>query len=84
MMLVCAGAMAKASDYLLPMPQQITVKGGSFTMGKVMLQTPVWESAWQDFIAEAGGEVVEKASRKIEVSIVPQVQGAKFNQEEAY
>ena len=84
MMLVCVGAMAKVSDKLLPMPQQITSKGGSFAMGKVMLETPVLQSHWQEFIADAGGEIVPKSSRKVEVKLVPEVQGAKMNQEEAY
>ena len=84
MMFVCVAMMAKASDKLLPMPQQITVKNGSFTMGKVMLETPVHQAEWQEFITAAGGEVVAKSSRKIEVKMVPEVQGAKMNQEEAY
>ena len=84
MMLVCIISMAKVSDNLLPVPQQISVTGGSFTLGKVMLETTVLQSEWQKFIAEAGGEIVPKSSRKIEVKLVPEVKGAKLNQEEAY
>ena len=84
MMFVCIAMMAKPSDKLLPMPQQITVKGGSFTMGKVMLETPVLQSEWEALIAQAGGTLVDKSARKIEVKLVPEIQGAKMNQEEAY
>ena len=84
MMFVCIISMAKVSDNLLPVPQQISVTGGSFTLGKVMLETTVLQSEWQKFIAEAGGEIVPKSSRKIEVKLVPEVKGAKLNQEEAY
>ena len=84
MVLVCIGAVAKSSKNLLPMPQQITVSGGSLTIGKVALETSVLQPEWQKFIAEAGGEIVPKSSRKIEVKLVPEVKGAKLNQEEAY
>ena len=84
MMFVCMVSMAKISDNLLPVPQQISVTGGSFTLGKVMLETSVLQPEWQKFIAEVGGEVVSKSSRKIEVKLVPEVKGAKLNQEEAY
>ena len=84
MVLVCIGAVAKSSKNLLPMPQQITVSGGSLTIGKVALETSVLQPEWQKFIAEAGGEIVQKSSRKIEVKLVPEVKGAKLNQEEAY
>ena len=84
MMLVCVAAVAGVSDNLLPKPQQITPKGGSFTLGKVMLETPVLQAQWQQLIAEAGGEIAPKAARRIEVKLVPEVPGAKLNQEEAY
>ena len=84
MMFVCIAMMAKPSDKLLPMPQQLMVKGGSFTMGKVMLETPVLQSEWEALIAQAGGTLVDKSARKIEVKLVPEIQGAKMNQEEAY
>ena len=84
MMLVCVAAVAGVSDNLLPKPQQFTPKGGSFTLGKVMLETPVLQAQWQQLIAEAGGEIAPKASRRIEVKLVPEVPGAKLNQEEAY
>ena len=53
-------------------------------MGKVMLETPVLQSEWEALIAQAGGTLVDKSTRKIEVKLVPEVQGAKMNQEEAY
>ena len=84
MVLTCIGAVAKSSKNLLPMPQQITVSGGSFTIGKIVLETSVLQPEWQKFIVDAGGEIVSKSSRKIEVKLVPEVKGAKMNQEEAY
>ena len=84
LMCVCLSVRAGVIDNLLPKPQQITAKGGSFRMGNVKLTTPVWQEAWADFIAEAGGTVVDKSSREIVVKLVPQIEGAKLNQEEAY
>ena len=84
LVLVCVGAMAKSSKNMLPMPQQMTTSGGSFTIGKVVLETSVLQAEWQKFVADAGGEIVPKSSRKIEVKFVPEVKGAKLNQEEAY
>ena len=84
MMLVCTTMMAKSEKNLLPLPQQMTVTGGNYTIGKVTLETPVWESEWQQFISDAGGSVVEKSSQKIVVKLVPEVEGAQMNQEEAY
>lgn len=84
MMLVCLTSMAKSQVVLLPMPQQMVVTGGSFTIGKVMLETPVLQSEWEEFITDAGGMIVPKSSRKIVVKLVPEVDGAKMNQEEAY
>ena len=84
LMCICLSVRAGVIDNLLPKPQQITAKGGSFRMGNVKLTTPVWQEAWADFIAEAGGTVVDKSSREIVVKLVPQIEGAKLNQEEAY
>ena len=84
LMLVCMAAMAKPQSVLLPMPQQMAVTGGSFTIGKVMLETPVLQSEWEELVADAGGMIVPKSSRKIVVKLVPEVNGAKMNQEEAY
>lgn len=69
---------------LLPMPQQIKTLGGYFSVGNTMLITPVWQAEWEEFIAEAGGKVVEQSSRKIEVKLVPEIKDAKLNQDEAY
>ena len=84
MMLMCTTVVAKVSDNLLPKPQMISLKSGSFIMNKVALESSVLQSQWQDFITESGGLVVDKAVRKIEVKLVPEVKGAKLNQEEAY
>ena len=81
---IAVSAQAGVVENLLPKPQQITVAGGSFALGKVTLDTPVLQAEWQDFITQAGGEVVPKSSRKIEVKLVPEIVGAKMNQEEAY
>ena len=83
MMFLCVTLMAQNSLNLIPIPQQMTEAGGSFVMGKVMLETPVWQDQWQKFVADAGGTIVPKSSRKIEVKLVPEVQGAKLNEEEA-
>lgn len=84
MMLACVSLMAKSQVVLLPKPQQMVTKGGSFTVGKVMLETPVLQSEWEEFITDAGGVIVPKSSRKIVVKLVPEVKDAKMNQEEAY
>ncbi|MBQ8889909.1 MAG: beta-N-acetylhexosaminidase [Bacteroidaceae bacterium] len=82
--LVCVSLMAQKDCMLLPKPQQVEMKGGSFFMGKVKLVADVLQSDWEAFITEAGGEVVDNSSRLIEVKLVPSVEGAKLNQEEAY
>ena len=84
MMLVCMTTMAQKVSDLLPKPQQVSVSGGAFTMGKVSVETPVMQSEWNDFVQQAGGEAVEKASKKIVVKLLPEIEGAKLNQEEAY
>ena len=84
MLMVWVVGMARISDNLLPKPQQMITMGGSFQMGKVVLSTPVLQTEWEELIAQAGGTIVDKSARKIEVKLVPEVQGAKLNQEEAY
>ena len=84
MMLACVSLMAKSQVVLLPKPQQMVAKGGSFTVGKVMLETPVLQSEWEEFITDAGGVIVPKSSRKIVVKLVPEMKDVKMNQEEAY
>ena len=71
MLLACVVLTAQNTCNLLPMPQQLKEVGGSFSVGKTMLITPVLQDEWNTFIAEAGGEIVEKSSRKIEVKLVP-------------
>ena len=82
--LLCFSAMAQKDYALLPKPQEIEWKGGSFFIGKVKLVTDVLPEEWKAFIAEAGGEVVDNSSRLVEVKLVPSIEGAKLNQEEAY
>lgn len=82
--LLCFSAMAQKDYALLPKPQEIEWKGGSFFIGKVKLVTDVLPEEWKAFIAEAGGEVVDNSSRLLEVKLVPSIEGAKLNQEEAY
>ena len=81
---LCFSAMAQKDCALLPKPQEIEWKGGSFFIGKVKLVTDVLPEEWKAFITEAGGEVMDNSSRLIEVNLVPSVEGAKLNQEEAY
>ena len=82
--LLCFSAMAQKDYALLPKPQEIEWKGGSFFIGKVKLVTDVLPEEWKAFIAEAGGEVVDNSSRLVEVKLVPSIEGAKLNHEEAY
>ena len=55
---ICVSLQATSVENLLPKPQQVTVTGGSFTIGKVSLETPVLQSAWEEFIVSVGGEIV--------------------------
>jgi len=75
---------ARNTCNLLPMPQNLKEVNGSFNIGKTMLVTSVLQDEWESLITESGGEIVEKSSRKIEVILVPEVKGARMNQEEAY
>ena len=49
-MFVYITSIAHAADNLLPKPQQIIVKGGSLTIGKVILETKVLQTEWEKFI----------------------------------
>ena len=84
LMCLCLTVQAGVIENLLPKPQQIIAKGGNFRVGNVKLTTPVWQEEWKNFIAEAGGAVVDKSAREIVVKMVPQIEGAELNQEEAY
>ena len=84
LMCLCLTVQAGGIENLLPKPQQIIAKGGNFRVGNVKLTTPVWQEEWKNFIAEAGGAVVDKSAREIVVKMVPQIEGAELNQEEAY
>ena len=84
LMCLCLTVQAGVIENLLPKPQQIIAKGGNFRVGNVKLTTPVWQEEWKNFIAEAGGAVVDKSAREIVVKMVPHIEGAELNQEEAY
>lgn len=84
MILVCAVTIAQTSISLLPKPQLYKDTGKNFTMGKVKLSTPVLRSEWEVFIMNAGGEIVEHSSSVIEVELVPSIDEARLNRDEAY
>lgn len=84
MILVCAITMAQTSISLLPKPQLYKDTGKNFTMGKVKLSTPVLRPEWEVFIMNAGGEIVEHSSSVIEVELVPSIDEARLNRDEAY
>lgn len=84
MILVCAITIAQTSISLLPKPQLCKDTGKNFTMGKVKLSTPVLRLEWEVFIMNAGGEIVEHSSSVIEVELVPSIDEARLNRDEAY
>lgn len=84
MILVCAVTIAQTSISLLPKPQLYKDTGKNFTMGKVKLSTPVLRLEWEVFIMNAGGEIVEHSSSVIEVELVPSIDEARLNRDEAY
>jgi len=84
MILVCAITIAQTSISLLPKPQLCKDTEKNFTMGKVKLSTPVLRPEWEVFIMNAGGEIVEHSSSVIEVKLVPSIDEARLNGDEAY
>ena len=85
MFLCCTALFAQhKNSILLPVPQQYEEADGRFTWGKVELSTPVLQADWENFIAEMKGQQVEKSSRKILVELVPEIEAARVNQQEAY
>lgn len=84
MILVCAITIAQTSISLLPKPQLYKDTGKNFIMGKVKLSTPVLRPEWEVFIMNAGGEIVEHSSSVIEVELVPSIEEARLNGDEAY
>ena len=84
MILVCAMTIAQTSISFLPKPQLYKDTGKSFTMGKVKLSTPVLKSEWKVFIVNAGGEIMERSSSVIRVELVPSIDEARLNEDEAY
>lgn len=76
---------AGASEFnLLPKPQQISYSKQQFKLDKVQLNTPVLLEDWIGFIQASGGEVSDRASRKIEVRLVDRLEGVTLNSNEAY
>ncbi len=71
-------------SYLLPKPQIFQPGEGSFLLGRVALKTPVMQSEWEEWIRQKGGSTDHRASSLIEVVIVPAVDEAPLNQQEAY
>lgn len=85
MILVCVASMAQTGfNPLLPVPQQYKETGKTFTMGKVKLSTPVLKPEWEAFVVNVGGEVTDRASAEIKIDIVPSIEEARVNGDEAY
>lgn len=82
---LCACSMLRADgSHLLPQPQKFASVGADFTLGKVALSTPVLQEEWKEFLTERGGTVSEKAAARVEVSLVPTIEEAGINPQEAY
>ena len=62
--------LAQKDCNLLPKPQQMEMKGGSFALNHVKLVTPVLQSDWVAFVTEVGGKVDGQATQRIEVKMV--------------
>lgn len=71
-------------EHLLPKPQQVEANGEHFSLRKVQLLTPVLQMQWDNFIAEMGGTISDKAKQRIEVEFVADIPQARLNKEEAY
>lgn len=71
-------------DHLLPKPQQVEANGEHFSLRKIQLLTPVLQMQWDNFIAEMGGSISDKAKQCIEVEFVADISQAQLNKEEAY
>lgn len=70
--------------HLLPEPQRFTPLGRNFVLGKTKLSTPVLRQEWEAFVVDRGGAIDPQASANIEVKLVPVIDEAPLNQEEAY
>lgn len=71
-------------NHLLPQPKKFASIGADFSLGKVVLSTPVLLEEWKEFLLERGGVVSEKAASRIEVTLVPSIEEADINPQEAY
>lgn len=70
--------------YLLPKPQKLVLQKSNFTLGSVNVSSSVLQQEWNRFISERGGLLKQNARAIIEVKIVPSLEGAPVNQNEAY
>lgn len=55
-----------------------------FIIGRVHLQTPVLIENWQHFLIQRGGKLDDKATAKVIIEIVPELEGVALNVDEAY
>lgn len=69
---------------LLPLPQEYSFSKEYFSLGKVKLETPLFQKEWKDWIEANGGKVDRQAARQIFVRLVDRIEGVKVNPEEAY
>ena len=85
MILVCAITIAQTSISLLPKPQLCKDTGKNFTIGKgETFYSGIKAGVGKFFIMNAGGEIVEHSSSVIEVELVPSIDEARLNRDEAY
>ena len=80
---ISSSVYAQHGENLLPKPQQIEVKKGSFRLDRVSLCTPVLTEMLTHMLTEWGGIIDEKASAVINVKLVPSL-GVSLNSNEAY
>lgn len=69
---------------LLPRPQQITLERGHFYIGSICISSSVCNQMLETFVQKLGGKVEPKASHKLNVRLVKQIDGVQLNQDEAY
>lgn len=86
--LVCSVSVAFAASAdarnLLPVPQRVEFAGRGFKADAVRVSSPVLAELWREFVEGRGGRVDERARAAIEVRVVPQIEEAVVNPDEAY